>query len=264
MIITQVPAATSQWGLSSIIPGVPGRLGQKVNKIVIHWMDTNLAGADLVFTGKTSRKVSSHFGVEDGNVHQYVSINNTAWQAGNWLANLQSVGIEHSAQPGRDASDATYETSSQLIVALCKQLGLVPSRSLLHKHNEFSATECPGTIDLERLASRAVELWDGVPATAIVASAPVQPNSTQLFLTDLSPSQTENPEVKRMQLFLESQNLFVDQGANDGIYGPKTQAAVHVFQGKHGILATTEYGWWYDKTRAIANAIITSSTTNQL
>lgn len=182
--LTQVPAKPSHWGLFTFPYGVGGRLGLKVNKIVIHWIDGTLATADLVFTGKThpERMVSSHFAVEDDQVHQYVSTDNVAWQAGKWLVNLTSVAIEHSAQPGRNATDATYETSSELIVDLCKKLGLVPSRSLLVPHSAIVPDTCPGTIDLDRLAARAVELWNnptagvdqpvggGTPAT--IASAP--------------------------------------------------------------------------------------------
>lgn len=173
MNLTQVPA---KWFTS-------GRFLQRVDTIVVHWMDTTLAGADNVFTGKTARQqVSAHFGVEDTNVHQYVRLSDTAYHAGNWLVNLRSVGIEHSAEPGRDATDATYETSSELIVEICKQLSLIPSRSLLKKHSEIVPTQCPGTIDLDRLARRAVELWNdhqdinvapASPANLAIAHVPV-------------------------------------------------------------------------------------------
>lgn len=158
--LTQVPAHPRNWGLSLLPNGVPGRLWYKVDKIVIHWINGDLALADAAFTNP-DRRASAHFGVEDGEVHQYVSVKNVAWHCGSWLGNLTSVGIEHSASPGRDLSDASYETSAQLICDVCRALGLVPSRSLLRGHREFKPTQCPGTIDLDRLARRAVEIWQG-------------------------------------------------------------------------------------------------------
>lgn len=161
-----------------------GRDGKKVDRIVIHWMDGTLGSTDRVFSDR-GRAVSAHFGVEDTNVHQYVRLQDTAWHAGNRDCNLHSVGIEHSAQPGRDASDLTYETSSQLIVQICRTLGLTPSRSLLHRHSEYRPTECCGTIDLDRLAARAVEIWS---ETGI--DQPVPQNIVQASLASADPGST--------------------------------------------------------------------------
>lgn len=201
--LTQVPADPHQWGLSSLIPGVPGRLGMKVDKLIIHWADTTLAGADNVFTGKTGRKVSAHFCVEEEQVHQYLSLKNVGWHAGNWLANLTSVGIEHSAAPDRPASEVTYNTSAELICDICAQLGLVPSRSLLHKHSEFSATSCPGTIDLDHLAELAVSKWHDLNTPQVtLASAPVKsgPVEIQSDMTNMSPTVVKNPETSNVTI----------------------------------------------------------------
>lgn len=272
MNITQIPAAASQWGLSSLIPGVSGRLFQKIDTIVIHWMDGTLASTDRVFMGKSIpvRPVSSHFGIEDGEVHQYVKLQDTAWHAGNWLVNLRSVGIEHSAQPGRDATDATYETSSQLIVEICRQLGLTPSRDLLKRHSDIVPTQCPGTIDIDRIARRSVEIWNGKladgsqPITITTASTQVSTAVTRSFapfITNLEPSQVYNEEVKRMQEFLVMHKCMQDQGQNDGYYGPITQHAVNAFQLSNHITSKPEYfGWWYEKTRTAANNQLTITT----
>jgi peptidoglycan hydrolase-like protein with peptidoglycan-binding domain len=216
-----------------------------------------------------NRQSSSHFAVQDETVHQYVRLKDTAWQAGNWLVNLRSVGIEHSAQPGRDATDATYETSSQLIVQVCRQLGLTPSRSLLKRHSDIVATACPGTVDLDRLARRAVDIWNGtvrvpVQGEFVLAAAPVSAPAPRFtpFLTNLEPSQAYNEEVKRMQAFLVWKGYMSDQGQSDGYYGPVTQHAVNAFQKASGIVPSPAYfGWWYDRTRAAANA--TLQATNQ-
>lgn len=157
------------------------RLGYKPAYIVIHWINGNLALADAAFS-RESRKASAHFGVEDAIVHQYVKLEDTAWGCGNWIGNLQGVNIEHSAQPGRDASELTYETSSRLISEIWKKTSVIP----LKPHNEFSATQCPGTLDLNRLYQRALVIYregiGDVPITPVtqgtVASAPLKVPTT--------------------------------------------------------------------------------------
>lgn len=134
----------------------PGRVGVAVDTIVIHWISGNLADADMVFKNP-QRVAAAHYAIEDNTVHQYVDLKNTAFQAGNYPVNQRSVGIEHSAQPGRDASDATYETSSQLIATvICPALGKKVSEMTFKRHGEIVATDCCGTVDVGRIRSRAL------------------------------------------------------------------------------------------------------------
>lgn len=249
----------------------PGRFFQHVDTIVIHWMDGTLTDADQVFTSG-SRKSSAHFGVQDDQVHQYVKIEDTAWHAGNWLVNLRSVGVENSAQPGRLASDTTYETSSQLIAKIWKQLGITPSRSSLKKHSEIVATQCPGTIDVDRLYARALEIFKGtvtvpvqgdfnvspsIPGT--LASAPLSPTSPHFnFQYNLTPGMV-GPEVAKLQealLTLGVVNDVAGMKAGIGTYGPRTSQAVATFQLQHGIIHSgSEYGAGYfgPHTRSVIN-----------
>lgn len=134
-----------------------GRGGQKVQGVIIHWMVGTLASTDSVFQNR-SRNTSADYGIEDGNVHQYVRDEDTAYHAGNWAVNTQTIGIEHSAQPGRDASSATMETSAQLIADLSAKHGFQINTSTVRPHNAIKATQCPGTINVAWLINRAVEL----------------------------------------------------------------------------------------------------------
>jgi hypothetical protein len=122
-----------------------GRGGAKITDIVVHWMDGTLAATDAEFT-HGSRRVSAHYGIEDATIHQYVHDADTAWHAGNWNENTRSIGIEHSAQPGRDATPATIATSVALMATLCRQYGIDPSR--IFPHSKFYATQCPGTLPI--------------------------------------------------------------------------------------------------------------------
>lgn len=144
---------------------------QKVSKIVIHWMAGNLAGTDVVFQNP-AKEVSAHYGIEDGTVHQYVRTEDTAWHARQ--ANPFSIGIEHSAAPGRLATDKTYNTSIELVASLCKQYGLDPNTAIV-PHKEYVATACPGTIDLDRIKKGVVEALVGEVVPPPVPEKPPLP-----------------------------------------------------------------------------------------
>lgn len=138
----------------------PGRTD--VEYVVIHWMDGYLAGADATFQN-TVRQTSAHYGVEDDTIHQYVDEANTAWHAGNYDANTRSIGIEHSAMPGRPASDATYASTIWLITGICQRYGLDPAVAIL-PHQHFTSTDCPGTMDLQRIIAGVQASLGGVSA----------------------------------------------------------------------------------------------------
>lgn len=152
-----------------------GRGGYRVTSIVLHWMAGTLASADRTFQDR-ARNTSAHFGIEDDIIHQYVRDEDTAYQAGNWVVNEESVGIEHSAEPGRSPSDKTYEKSAQVVATLAKKYGLaINSQTVLH-HYQVVATQCSGPVDNggvdeERISRRANELVGSVLA-ATSAPAP--------------------------------------------------------------------------------------------
>jgi hypothetical protein len=135
-----------------------GRQGASIDKIVCHWMAGTLAATDSVFQN-TTRQTSAHYGVgQDGQVHQYVKESDTAWHAGNWDANITSVGIEHEGGPGIPITDSVYQTSGELIASIWQRVG----RQLpLRKHSDFKATQCPGTLDLNRLTDIATKIYKG-------------------------------------------------------------------------------------------------------
>lgn len=120
-----------------------------VDLIVIHYIVGTLAAADQVFTS-TERQVSAHYGIGEGEVHQYVKESDTAWHAGNFTINTKSIGIEHSADPNRAPDNFTYQTSIQLCIELCQKYGLDPRQAIV-PHKKFIATQCPGTVDINRI-----------------------------------------------------------------------------------------------------------------
>lgn len=153
-----------------------GRAGNTISGVVIHWMAGNLASTDNVFQNR-ERNTSAGYGIEDDVIHQYVKDGDTAYHAGNWNVNLVTIGIEHSAQPGRAPSDATYESTSRLIAEKAGAFGFPIDSAHIRHHYEIVATQCPGPVpgdgvDEARILRRANELLGVVVTPAIPAQVP--------------------------------------------------------------------------------------------
>lgn len=200
-----------------------------VSKIIIHWIVGNLSSADATFS-RSSSKVSAHYAVEDNTVHQYVRDADTAWHA--MSANPFSIGIEHSAAPGRLATDATYETSANLIADICQKFGLNP-HTAVEPHSKYVATQCCGTMDLNRLKNRAAEILGSSPVTQ--PSPP--PPATSSGYEQLHPG-SRGANVLRLQTKLKELGLYND--ALDGNYGPITTNSVKNYQRAKGLAVD---GW---------------------
>lgn len=130
-----------------------GRQGKKIKYVVLHWIVGTLSTADATFKNP-SRKASAHYGVEGNKVHQYVEEKDTAWHAGNWEMNLESIGIEHSGGElvngtRRKPSEQTHKTSAELVRGICLRYNIPIDREHIIKHNEVSATQCPGSLDID-------------------------------------------------------------------------------------------------------------------
>ncbi len=155
--------------------------------IAIHWMDADLASCDTTFISG-NRLSSSHFGVENSTIHQYVKTEDTAWSVGDWVGNLRTISVEMSASPSTEASNETYVTSAHLCLEIFAKIGMTPSRDRLFPHNHFCPTECPGTVNLDRLWN----IISGIISSSTVGvDQPIVPQGTiQTTLADFVPSQT--------------------------------------------------------------------------
>lgn len=132
-----------------------GRRGNKPNKIVIHWIATGTIDSATTYFNRPTATTSAHYGVEDNRIVQWCKEDSTAYHAGNFQVNLESIGIEHSATPDRLLSEQSYKTSAQLIRDICTRYNIPLDRQHIIKHSEVKATQCPGTIDLDKLINLA-------------------------------------------------------------------------------------------------------------
>jgi hypothetical protein len=141
-----------------------GREGITPNVIICHWMAGRLAATDATFQDGR-RQASAHYGIEDSTIHQYVKEDDTSYNAGVWEVNLRSISIEHSGGPNLPISEETYDTSVQLITKICLEHGIPADTDHIKKHSDFKATQCPGTLDVNRI----------ILAVAKNLTAPVDP-----------------------------------------------------------------------------------------
>lgn len=122
---------------------------QDVRAIVIHWWGdpANNPSMDGVinYFQNSSNQVSAHFVVSGDRIVQMVNMGNQAWHA--MQANAFGVGIE--VDPNTPGN--TYETVGALVEFIRGYYENVP----LKKHSDYVATQCPGTIDLNKIEDHA-------------------------------------------------------------------------------------------------------------
>lgn len=86
---------------------------------------------------------SAHYVVEAGRVACIVSPLDAAWHSGNARGNATTVGIEMNPR----ASDGDYQTAAELSAQLIDAFG----DQLKYRHSDWSATQCPGNYDVNRI-----------------------------------------------------------------------------------------------------------------
>jgi N-acetyl-anhydromuramyl-L-alanine amidase AmpD len=135
-----------------------GRDGNAVELIVDHWTVVMFEGAIRRFKDPASI-LSAHYVIgQDGRIAQLVSEDDTAYHSGRFDVNLRSIGIEHEAGPGMAPTDALYAASAQLHLKIATRYGLaIEAGNTVLPHRAIVPTECPGTLDLERIVREASE-----------------------------------------------------------------------------------------------------------
>lgn len=135
-----------------------GRSGYKPEAFVIHIAEGSLKGAESWFNNPNS-KASSHYMIgKEGQIVQFVEDLNTAWHAGgveepawnklkpNINPNLYTIGIEHEGFHDQVWTQATINSSVQLIASLCNKYNIIPNEETIIGHyqiNSVSRSNCP-------------------------------------------------------------------------------------------------------------------------
>ena len=153
--------------------------------IILHTMVGSIASANARFQ-QAAQTASAHYGVGlDGRVVQWVKESDAAWHAGNFEINLDSIGIEHEDKGDFNGprTPALYESSAQLVAAICKRYDIPCTRTYIRKHKEVSdaPTACPDSLNVDGIVRRAYAILHP-PAPVVVpppVPAPVPPKPPQ-------------------------------------------------------------------------------------
>lgn len=210
-----------------------GRDGYKPEGIVIHVMEGTLEGTDSHFSKKAS-KVSAHYSVgRNGEVHQYVADEDTAWHAGRVSnpkpnarnltrinPNTLTIGIEHEGFATTPWSPAMYTTSVRLCAGLCIKWNIPADREHIVGHREiYDKKTCPGLwVDL-----------DAYVADVRLAIEEAKNPGVAKAIPDFPVLHLKNPPWMRGTA-VETLQMLLNISPTDGIFGPQTREAVVHFQ----------------------------------
>lgn len=158
-----------------------GRQGSTIRHVVVHHNGGNLSIQGCYDVWQT-REASAHYQVDaQGRIGQLVHDADTAWHAGSWAENIQSIGIEHadiSTSPWR-VSDATLDNGAHLVAAICRayKLGRPQWGVNVFPHSHFKSTECPASLAGDQQAAymaRAQTYYDNLEETDMQLSDTVK------------------------------------------------------------------------------------------
>lgn len=189
-----------------------GQPGRKIRKIVLHHNAGNLTIEGCYNVWQT-REASAHYQVQsDGVIGQLVYDWDIAWHAGNWNANLDSIGIEHadeSNSPWR-ISQKCLDNGAHLVAALCKLYGLGRPqwRVNVFPHSAFCPTSCPCSLrdsQNSEYMQRAQQWYDSMTHGALA------PNNT---IQQSTPKPAVSSIVKDGDI--SSFSVHIPWGTNDG------------------------------------------------
>jgi N-acetyl-anhydromuramyl-L-alanine amidase AmpD len=139
---------SSSFAAASTSNYTDGREGETIKYVVIHDMEGSYESAISWFENPAA-EASAHYCIRssDGDITQMVKEANTAWHAGNWSINTQSIGIEHegyAAQPDKWYTDAMYRQSARLTAAICHRYDIPVDRQHIFGHAEVPDPNNPG------------------------------------------------------------------------------------------------------------------------
>lgn len=197
----------------------------KKTGITDHWIVGSLSAADATFT-TGSRQASAHYGVGQGEIHQYYPDAVYGWHAGNSHANAHTIGIEHEGGPNLPITEAVIRNSAELHAMLADRhdLGTLQIGVNVFPHSRWFATACPGTLSIVDVVARANALLGSGQTSAI-------PNVSAI---DYNPNGYDRKYVARVQSLLNQHGA---QLVVDGWLGQLTYEATLAFQRAHGLLA---------------------------
>lgn len=135
-----------------------------IDTIVIHHnAGTDDATARRTWYISTGVGTSAHYQITPDKIWGCVGENFVAYHAGNYEVNQRSIGLEHlndTVAPTWTIAEETYKNSAKLIKDICERYSIPLDRQHIRGHKEFTSTQCPGGIDIDKLISLAKDAKD--------------------------------------------------------------------------------------------------------
>ena len=143
-----------------------------------HWTAGGFDGSVSTLQNP-SKQASAHYVIEEDDIAQLVSEDNTAWHCGNSWYNWRSISYEMVGWEGHPPTRGTLDTTAQLMADASRRYfggaKLVLGENVM-LHKMVYATSCPGPSDISYLLRKANELlsggsaWDG-PGTELAGGS---------------------------------------------------------------------------------------------
>lgn len=137
----------------------------KIDRIIIHHnATTNKNVAINTWLASGAAQTSAHYEVADNEIIGIVGEGTTAWHSGDYYMNARSIGIEHKNATGAPTwtiSEATYVSSAKLVADIAKRYGFAPDATHVIPHSQVHPTACPGGIDMNKLRSMSMKIYNG-------------------------------------------------------------------------------------------------------
>jgi N-acetylmuramoyl-L-alanine amidase CwlA len=216
-----------------LMPKSTGRSGRKLKKFVgvtIHNTGNASKGAGAMNHAKylqgdgNKRKASWHYAVDDKCITQSIPDDEVALHSGKSEGNNTTIGIEICMNPDSNILTAT-NNAAELCAYLLKGHGMTQAinRVNVFMHNHWSGKDCP-----EKLRRNIPYSWDVfLSKVNSFLRKEQQPAPKPDRLLKLKSPMMRGEDIRLMQSKVGAKT--------DGIFGPKTEAAVVGFQKANGL-----------------------------
>lgn len=247
-----------------------GRQGCSIKRIVIHhWGAEGQSFMGVVnWLCRNGGGSSAHYVLEANKVACIVAPENTAWHAGNWDANLESIGIE--CRP--EMTDGDLYTLAELIHDLWDAYGYLP----LCGHKDIVSTYCPGKYypKLSYIETQAKNFSaSALPAPPVVPSIATSSKSVDELAKEVLQGLWGNGEAREQALIDAGYDYNAVQNAvNERVYGSTyhptptptysvSDIAYEVIRGDWGVgsdrvARLTDAGYDYNEVQSEVNRIL--------
>ncbi len=148
----------TKWFPANINNFERGRSEQRINLVVLHWSAGELLSQTDIKFLNPRRLASSHYAIENTEIHQYVKPEDTAFHSGSIEVDRRSIGIIVTGGVNMPVSDVTYQTLEMFLEELCRKYRIVIDADHIKGHKDVTAGECPGTLDISRIIAAAKAL----------------------------------------------------------------------------------------------------------